>query len=171
MTITLEMLLESRDARAQHQHNLMKNHPSSTLVCLTVVMPGNEKRNPETLTVAHAAVEALKQLLDQHIEYWEEKDLETGYEAYVLTELDAKTCKEMTCQIEDTHPLGRLFDIDVIAPNGIPISRTEVGHQPRKCLLCDREARYCMRNFTHTQDEIHVFIKQLIASYQSSHQS
>lgn len=167
MTITLEELLSSRDARAQHQHYLMTTHPEATLVCLTVVMPGNEKRNHNSLVVAHAAVDALKALLSGHVIHWEERDLPTGYETYVLTDLEPYECKRMTCRIEDSHPLGRLFDIDVIAKEGLPISRTEVGHQPRKCLLCKHEARYCMRNFSHTQKEILSYIDRLVAEYKN----
>ena len=30
-------------------------------------------------------------------------------------------------ELEEKHPLGRLFDLDVIAPDGIPVSRQEVA--------------------------------------------
>ena len=45
MTITLEQLLLSRDNRQEHQRFLLKNNPDKTLICLTVIMPGNDKRN------------------------------------------------------------------------------------------------------------------------------
>lgn len=167
MEITLDLLLESRDERCRHQRELMSSHPEMTLICLTVVMPGKIKRNSFSLTVAHAAVETLKESFSNNI-HFEEKDLETGYEAYILTPILPKDCKAISCKIEDTHPLGRLFDIDVIASNGIPISRVEVGFEPRKCLLCEHEARYCMRNHTHTQEEIQHHIAHLIDIYNNN---
>ena len=74
-----------------------------------------------------------------------ERDLETGYEAYLITPLPLLDAKRIAVQIEDTHPLGRLFDIDIIDKDGVPVSRDRVGSRPRRCLVCDREARYCMR--------------------------
>ena len=68
-------------------------------------------------------------------------------------------------ELEDTHPLGRLFDADIILPEGRPLSRTELGAPPRRCLLCDREARFCMRNGSHTREELHAKIAQMIADY------
>lgn len=83
-----------------------------------------------------------------------ERDLETGYEAYLITDLPLLEAKRIAVQIEDTHPLGRLFDIDIIDKDGVPVSRDRVGSHPRRCLVCDREARYCMRMRWHTQEEI-----------------
>ena len=60
MPITLDELLASRDARHAMQQKLMAEHSGKTLVCLTVVMPGSVKRNLQSLTVARAAVEAMR---------------------------------------------------------------------------------------------------------------
>ena len=89
----------------------------------------------------------------------------TGYEAYLITDLPALDAKRVTCDIEDSHPLGRLFDIDVMDADGAPISRQTVGGEPRRCLLCDHEARWCMRNHSHTQEELMNHIQQLIEDY------
>ena len=94
-----------------------------------------------------------------------ERDLNTGYEAYLITPLPLLEAKRVAVDIEDTHPLGRLFDIDVIDAQGIPVSRDRVGGQPRRCLVCDHEARYCMRMRWHTQEEIWARIKQMTDDY------
>lgn len=166
-TITLDQLLASRDARHAMQSRLIHEHPHHTLICLTVVVPGNVKRNRQSLLVAHAAVEALQQEFQPLPGHLIEQDLPTGYEAYILTACDKQESKRRTCQIEDSHPLGRLFDIDVLDNDGSPISRQSIGLAPRKCLICDNEARYCMRNHTHTQEELWQKIDQLLASYQN----
>lgn len=165
MEITLEELLGSRDARHAMQERLMQEHPDKTLVCLTVVMPGSIKRNEQSLVVAKAAVEALKECFHSHEGELLERDLTTGYEAYLLTSISRKEAKRMTCKIEDSHPLGRLFDMDVFDESGIPIPRTAVGSEPRRCLLCNNEARYCMRNRTHTQEELQQHINKIIHDY------
>ena len=96
-----------------------------------------------------------------------ERDLETGYEAYLITPLPLLEAKRIAVQIEDTHPLGRLFDIDIIDKDGVPVSRDRVGSRPRRCLVCDREARYCMRMRWHTQEEIWERINAMVDEYQN----
>ena len=183
MPITLDELLASRDARHAMQQKLMAEHSGKTLVCLTVVMPGSVKRNQQSLTVARAAVKAMRkaynisddllpetELLTNELkaetgECLVERDLNTGYEAYLITPLPLLEAKRVAVDIEDTHPLGRLFDIDVIDAQGIPVSRDRVGGQPRRCLVCDHEARYCMRMRWHTHEEIWARIKQMTDDY------
>lgn len=163
--ITLEQLLQSRDVRHQKQIELLKKYPNDTLICLTVIMPGSIKRNSSSLFIANKAVQSLKEAFEDNIVYLLENDFETGYEAFLITTTDTITAKKIVCEIEENHPLGRLFDIDVIDHNGVPIQREAVGRDKRKCLLCDNEARYCMRNHTHTTEEIIAKINQMIADY------
>jgi len=106
-----------------------------------------------------------------HILFSEERDLETGFEAYFVVDVPVLEAKRLCCQIEDSHPLGRLMDIDVLrSPIGSgmtegsgktewagmtsPVSRTEIGLPERRCLLCDKPARGCMRAHTHTREEL-----------------
>lgn len=165
MEITLDMLLESREKRWQLQRQLIQDNPGLTLVCLTVIMPGNVKRNAQSLVVAHAAVEAIQRAFGQSIQWQREQDLSTGYEGYYLVDMSMIACKRLACEIEDNHPLGRLFDIDVINTHVEPVSRSVIGRGGRKCLLCDQDARYCMRNHTHTRDELQQKIQQMIEAY------
>ena len=110
--INLSQLLESRDARAQHQKDLLGKYPGKSLLCLTVQLPGPEKRNAQSLAIARAGVSAIRQAFQP--DYEELRDLETGYEGYFLVAGDPLDVKRRACQIEDTHPLGRLMDIDVL---------------------------------------------------------
>ena len=100
--ITLNELLASRDARHATQQKLLAEHSGKTLVCLTVVMPGSVKRNQQSLTAAHAAVEAMRKAFGQ--EQLLELDLETGYEAYLITPMPLLEAKRIAVNIEDTHP-------------------------------------------------------------------
>ena len=165
MEITLDMLLESREKRWQLQRQLIQDNPGLTLVCLTVIMPGNVKRNAQSLVVAHAAVEEIQRAFGPSIQWQREQDLSTGYEGYYLVDMSMIACKRLACEIEDNHPLGRLFDIDVINTHVEPVSRSVIGREGRKCLLCDQDARYCMRNHTHSRDELQQKIQQMIEAY------
>ena len=164
--ITLEELLESRDARAAHQRELLAKYPGCALLCLTVQLPGAEKRNALSLKIARAGVEAVRRLgpLTEEL-----KDLKTGYEGYFIFDEDPVELKKKAVGIEDSHPLGRLFDLDVIyvMPDliGHLLDRSAIGLPPRKCLLCDNPARYCMRAKTHTTEELLKKIESLCAAY------
>lgn len=176
--ITLHELLASRDARHATQQKLLAEHSGKTLVCLTVVMPGSVKRNQQSLTAAHAAVEAMREafrlndMSDAEREaVLTERDLNTGYEAYLITPLPLLEAKRIAVTIEDTHPLGRLFDIDVINSDGVPVSRDAIGEKPRRCLVCEHEARYCMRMRWHTQEEIWAKINEMVDLYTKARQT
>ena len=155
MPVTLEQLLESRDRRRDRQTELLGRHPGKTLVCLTVVLPGSVKRDARSLKVADAGVSAVREVLRPE---WEKLlDLETGFEGYFIVDGPFEDVKLSCCRIEDSHPYGRLMDIDVLEPadgSVAPFGRERVGLPARRCLLCDRPARECMRAHTHSFGEI-----------------
>lgn len=159
--ITLEQLLRSRDERAAYQQKMLEEYPDKTLVSFTVQLPGPEKRNQWSAQVAEAGVDALKERFGEPSGT---RDKDTGFEAYWLVREPALEAKRRCCEIEEKHPLGRLMDIDVIRKDG-PVSRTEAGYEPRQCLLCDRQARFCMRARTHTNEELLQKIKEMVESY------
>ena len=165
--ITLDQLLESRDRRAARQRELLAARPDRCLLSLTVQIPGAVKRNALSLAIARAGVEAVRSAFSPE---WEElRDLETGYEAFFLLPGDPLEIKRRACRIEDTHPLGRLLDLDVLALASacavVAVGREELGLAPRRCLLCGNEVRYCMRARTHTQGELLDKIERMVKDY------
>jgi len=203
MPVTLEQLLDSRDKRASHQKDLLGSNPGKSLLCLTVQLPGAEKRNNHSLAIAKAGVEAVRKAFKP--DYEELKDLETGYEGYFLVSLPPIEAKRLACHVEDTHPLGRLMDIDVLyEPQPEPqvdhqpeepqpvvenyfsqgfaknhfsptstrltrlaaVGRTEIGLEPRRCLLCGNEVRFCMRAKSHSTEELLKRIEQILQEYE-----
>jgi len=166
--VTLTELLESRDNRRRRQQSWLADANGLTLAVLTIVMPGSVKRDDVSLAVARAAVTALDEEFGALITKVETFDLSTGFESFMLIDAPASEVKRRTCSLEDTHPLGRLFDIDVIDAAGIPMSRTALGVPARKCLLCDDDARVCMRSGRHSYDELLDHICRMVRSYQQS---
>ena len=166
MEITLDELLASREERQERQRELLRENPGKTLVCLTVVMPGPVKRDMRSLVVAQAALDALVARFGNDMAAMTTRDLRTGYEAFLLVPCPPEEAKRAVCEIEETHPLGRLFDLDVLPDaEGAPLSRTDLGMAERRCLLCGREARWCMRNHTHTRAELLAEIDRMIGDY------
>ena len=158
--ITLEELLESRDARVRRQQSLQAAYPLCTLVCFTVQLPGEVKRSPDSLIIGGAGLAALLGRFGSVLEHVQVQDLPTGYEAYLLVKLPAATVKKICCEIEQTHPLGRLMDIDVPG-----VSRESLGLGPRRCLLCGREVRVCMRLGTHSREALLARIHEMVEDF------
>ena len=150
MEITLEQLLEARDRRSEKQLALVNEWPDRTLVCMTVVLPGPVKRDGRSLKVAEAGVKAVREVFSPvHEECF---DRETGFEGFFVVDGDLLDVKKACCEIENEHPYGRLMDLDVLEKVGervVPVERERVGEAPRKCLVCGRPARECMRSRAH----------------------
>lgn len=74
----------------------------------------------------------------------------TGAESLFTVRADAEAVKRVLVSIEETHPLGRLYDMDVIAGSGRKVGRST----PRKCLICDEAAAVCARSRRHSVAEL-----------------
>lgn len=66
---------------------------------------------------------------------------------------DAMAAKKLAIAREEA-PGGELLDLDVMDAQGAPISRIDMGADPRPCLLCGaRPAALCVRGKRHTAEE------------------
>lgn len=147
----LDKILTAREARAQKQQQLLSQY-KRPLVCFTMNIAGPVK-NSELITAGFRLGQKL--LNDRFVpEYEEENIADTGCEYFYVVEGDAKAIKQQLCQIEDSFPMGRLFDMDVVTPDGTKISRQDVGLPVRKCLLCGGDARVCGRSRAHSVEEL-----------------
>lgn len=82
----------------------------------------------------------------------------TGDEWVLCVDGDPVRIKELMTNIEERHPLGRLFDIDVLDANGNKLSRPTY----RKCLLCDEQAQVCARSRRHSLLEMQAKIEAIL---------
>lgn len=163
MAISLQDLLKARDDRRNLQLRLIAENPGKTLVVLTVNIPGAEKRTPDSLIIGKEGMKVLMETF--RAESAIARDLPTGFEAFLLTDSSGQEAKKLAVGIETGHPLGRLMDIDVFDDKGTPISRTDMGEETRKCLICGRDARICMRTFAHPLSELHDKIHSIVNGF------
>lgn len=162
--ITAEEILQARNARAQRQQELLcQGYPC--LVSFTLNIPGAVKQFSLAKRAFREGVYALKQELSAHIIYSNMIEEYTGNEALLCVDLPARQVKQLTVKLEECHPLGRLFDLDVFGENGIPLSRSILGLSVRKCLLCHREAKICSRGRAHKLETLQLHISQMLNSY------
>lgn len=161
MEVSLTEILAARESRAARQAQLLQQYGKS-LICFTMNIPGPVK-NTSAITEAFRIGQKL--LDDRFVpEYAEENIAPTGCEYYYVVEGDPNTIKKQTCQIEESLPMGRLFDMDVIAPDGGHIRREDVGISPRKCLLCHNDARVCGRSRNHSVEQLQAETARLLTA-------
>ena len=147
--VTVADMLDARDRRAQRQKRFLEASP--VLICLTMNIPGPIKTSPEILAAFREGVRRVQSAVGAHPAIYEAF---TGPEAYVPLNADAEAVKRAMCRIEDEEPLGRLFDLDVLAENGEKYSRSALGLAPRSCLLCGKPAFECARTSAHSVQEL-----------------
>ena len=134
--VSIPELLVSRDERQARQHVWLKRHPVP-LVSFTVVAPGPIKDCEVTRRIFNHGVTALRALAAK--QGWQIQEQAALVSASGLA----------TIELEHSHPLGRLWDIDVLTPEGEILSRRDYSLPPRRCLLCEQSAAVCARGKTH----------------------
>ncbi|MGE5708499.1 MAG: citrate lyase holo-[acyl-carrier protein] synthase, partial [Bacteroidota bacterium] len=79
----------------------------------------------------------------------------------------ADSIKQALVSLEETHPLGRLWDWDVYPGEFLPLSREKLGLPPRRCFLCERPAKECSRGRIHPDEEIVGFIRRTVRNWEN----
>lgn len=167
--VSLQEMLDFRDTKVMYMQKLRCEFKNSILVTLSMNIPGPHKTSDEI----YYAFQVGKSLIKNDIiknDYIILKETEykskAGYlEYYVLNTLDTKSIKKIMTEIEDNHPLGRLFDIDVYWKNGIGISRNELGLLERKCLVCGKSAKECGRSRAHSIEVLESKVHEIIGNF------
>lgn len=166
----LNRILKSREDRSKKQIELIDRYHMS-LISFTLNTPGSIKDSPMYRSIHGAGISAILEKLEEgqiSIVHREESYRTTGPETYIVVDIDPLILKEITVDIEEYHPLGRVFDIDVFDSHHNQISRTHIERPSRRCLLCDDDARVCMRMQRHRYEELIHWIEQLWSEYRDT---
>lgn len=172
--ITLGEVLAFREEKARIQTELLAAYPEAAVVSLGMNIPGPLKSSPSI----YRAFQEGRRILEETIEacggsirkkaVLEEK---AGYAAiYLIGCTEAQTLKRQTVLLEETHPLGRLFDMDVFQAGGAALSREQIGAGRRTCLICGQDAKACGRNRTHTVRELGEKVQEIIRKWEEEEQ-
>ena len=154
MNELLHEILAAREQRVQKQQKLLKQH-AAPLLCFTMNIPGPVKFDRDVSIGFHLGTWLLKETLKgRKILHFEANTAVTGCEAFCVVDMPAKELKKLAIELEEIDPIGRLFDMDVLTPDGQKLSREELGYPRRKCLLCDQDAYVCAGRRTHSAEEL-----------------
>lgn len=154
--VTLPQLLASRDARQKRQQEWLARH-AITLISFTVVAPGPVKDSVLTRRIFNHGLRAIRHLAE--LSGWEIKHQNclaqaTGPEALLAINALPGAVKQATIELEQNHPLGRLWDIDILTPQGEILSRSDFALPARLCLLCEKTSAVCAREQAHPFTEL-----------------
>ena len=164
MDASLLEILSAREQRAKVQVQLLKQW-NKPLVCFTMNIAGPEKNDPWIYRGFRIGNTLLRQRLAWkgiRILYTQETVAVTGCEAFYVVDAPADAVKRITVQLEDSVPGGRLFDMDVLCPEGSKQDRAALGMPERQCLLCSGSARICGRSRAHSVQELQSRTQQLL---------
>ncbi len=159
--VTLTDMMQCRESRADLQNRLLQ-HWHCPVISFCMNIPGPVKTNVQIRQAFEKGLSCLQDSLQAHqIPVLEQILLheKTGDECIMAVQSSAESIKSLTTDIEESHPFGRLFDMDVLDTNGRKLSRPVF----RKCLICGRQAQECSRSRTHSIEEMQKKIQQMLA--------
>ncbi len=154
METTLSQILDAREQRVQRQRQLLDRY-QKPLLCFTMNIPGPEKLDRDVVIGFFVGNRLLQDSLPRGSILHKEEHLKpTGCEAFYVVDMDPVELKRLAVDLEETDPIGRLFDMDVIDPEGNKTDREKLGLPRRKCLLCDKDAVLCASRRAHSLEEL-----------------
>lgn len=169
---SLQEVMAFREEKSYRQYQMQKAAPGCVIVSLGMNIPGPRKTLPPIRTAFMAGVQELEMLFRSEsltVCSAERLEKDSGFAAlYAVSGICGSEMKKKVLMIEEAHPLGRLFDIDIIDEEGNGISRQEVGFPPRKCLICDKDAKVCGRSRAHTVQELESAVLDTIHNFTAS---
>ncbi len=155
-TVELPEMLAGRERRAVLQRQMQEKH-RCPLVCFTLNIAGPIKVFPLSEEIFGQTVEQIRTVLWENgitVRAFREERQPYGWEAYIAAGGDPLEIKRALVPLEESSPVGRLFDIDVLREDGSKVSREELGLEGRTCLICGKPARECARSRTHSVAEL-----------------
>ena len=151
-------ILIDREKRADYQKELLANYQDKVLVVIKANYPSNNKNNLETAylsTKFFFKVKACLKIID-----YSATSTNEGLIYYVIVDDKLKETKQLMIALEETN-LGRLVDLDVYDYHN-QISRADLQIAPRKCFLCEENAKACSRAQRHNLNDLISYFKQEI---------
>ncbi len=160
-------ILAARSARADRTRRFTERFHLPTIL-LTINVPGPDKNEPWVRVAMRWGEEAIRTKLAVHgciVQAAEARRSAAGPEwrtAVAGRIIEGTNLKRLMIAVEETEPLGRLFDIDVFDGDGSAVGRSTLGLPPRRCLVCNRPAHECARSANHSPAELRARINALV---------
>ena len=165
--VTLSEILAAREDRVARQAELLAAF-GAPLISFTMNIPGPVKDTPLIRRAFFAGCTMLESALEEKklpVLSRQEKLAHTGCEAYYAVDGDPLAVKRICTALEDKTPLGRLFDMDVLGPDGEKLDRAAVGGGERNCIVCGASGRGCASRRVHSVVELQAATTRIMADH------
>ena len=165
--VTLSEVLAAREDRVTRQAELLAAY-GAPLISFTMNIAGPVK---DTALIRRAffagctMLETALECAELPVACRREKLAHTGCEAYYAVSGDPLAVKRVCAAVEEETPLGRLFDMDVIGPNGEKLDRAAVGGGERSCIVCGAPGRGCASRRVHSVAELQAATTHIISDH------
>ena len=156
-------LLDAREMRLRYVHELIKS-TGRPVVVIKSNTPGPHKNTKDAYVLVRLFLLELK----NHIGVASSVMMDSADGPYALLSIDATDLietKKRLVELEETHELGRMIDLDLYMDATYSISRVHLSLASRRCFICEQDARICSRNQTHDTYELIEFIHQKVMNY------
>lgn len=153
--VTSVELRAARDRRVLKKWELLTPGGEICLVEFSLNIAGTVKTFPFARAAFREEVRELSDRLSRFsVLKTEVYEKNTGDCAFFLLKSQAIQVKKFLVSVEESHPLGRLFNLDVCGPDGISVKRHDLGLLPRTCLVCGEDAHVCAEKKSHSMELI-----------------
>lgn len=172
--VTLSEVLDFRERKTRIQKQMQSRLRDAAVVSLGMNIPGPVKSGPSVRMAFCEGQRLAEQVISQAEGIILEKEVlegKAGYAAvYLIKNMNEKDIKRRMVLLEETHKIGRLWDIDVAGRDGTAITRQMVGAEGRKCFLCGRDAKVCGRSRSHSVPELQQKVRELLREWKGDRQ-
>lgn len=161
MEITLKEILDAREERV-HKQEKMQRETNNPLICFTMNIAGPIKTSPSIIRAFQYGLKELEMAIKDYKVAAQVTEYEkTGPMCLLSVEGDAEDIKDICIKIEESCPLGRLFDMDVIDVDGKKLERPK----ERCCIVCGKAGRECSAGRLHSVEELQSKTKEIITNH------
>lgn len=167
MEVTLPQMLFARERRAQEQQALLRQY-HMPLISFTMNIAGPEKDTPLIRRGFQEGCGMLEEGLKREkipVMHRQNRQEVTGCEAFYVVQGDPERIKSLCARVEDSCQLGRLFDMDVLSPQGEQLRRQTVGRQERGCIVCGAPGRGCASRRVHSVQELQQATRRILTEH------
>ena len=167
--VDLMKMLEARERRSFVRHHFFSTCADQVLIQFTVNIPGERKNGSMVRSIFREGLWTLFHTLPEAfmLSHTDDRKI-TGPEGFFSLQGNGWEIKRKLSRIEECHPLGRLWDMDVFTGSDSSVSRSEVGFEERICLICGNPAHECARSRSHSIESILLKIRDIYQTFSVS---
>lgn len=147
----MDNILLAREREIKNLQKIMKD--DNVYLTLKANVPGQIKRTDISIFL----INVMKKRIYESFTVTNENffdDYDGFYYIFSLDEKNRLSTKLAAIALEESDAIGRYVDIDVFQNETKSLSRSDLNIKSRKCFICGNNPYICMRNKTHSLEEI-----------------